>query len=225
MQCALQTARELERRVEVTMQRKGKNYSRKFPTFFYFRSNKIWNLNRISLSFLQYSSIDTSPLSVNVMHPFWNYLVQVMKLFFFQVVPFLLQDNFRLMLDILVAQQFFPKWIAPNLITFVGFLFTALNFIMLSWFDWGFHSSTGYEDTAPIPNWFWLLAAINIFLAYTLDGIDGKQARRIGLSGPLGELFDHGLDSYTGIYYAHNLLRSSKKHITIILIGFPQQLH
>lgn len=25
------------------------------------------------------------------------------------------------------------------------------------------------------------------------DGIDGKQARRIGLSGPLGELFDHGL--------------------------------
>lgn len=31
------------------------------------------------------------------------------------------------------------------------------------------------------------------------DGIDGKQARRIGLSGPLGELFDHGLDSYTAV--------------------------
>lgn len=69
---------------------------------------------------------------------------------------------------------------------------------MLSWFDWGFASSTGYEGTTPIPNWFWLMAAVNIFLAYTLDGIDGKQARRIGLSGPLGELFDHGLDSYTG---------------------------
>lgn len=41
------------------------------------------------------------------------------------------------------------------------------------------------------------MAAINIFLAYTLDGVDGKLARRIGLSGPLGELFDHGLDSYT----------------------------
>lgn len=36
---------------------------------------------------LQYSSIDTSPLSVNVMHPFWNYLVQVYE-------PFLsLQDT------------------------------------------------------------------------------------------------------------------------------------
>lgn len=29
------------------------------------------------------------------------------------------------------------------------------------------------------------------------DGIDGKQARRTGTSGPLGELFDHGLDSYS----------------------------
>lgn len=93
--------------------------------------------------------------------------------------------------------QFFPKWIAPNLVTFIGFLFTALNFIILSWYDWGFYASTSYENTTPVPNWFWLMAAINIFLAYTLDGIDGKLARRIGLSGPLGELFDHGLDSYT----------------------------
>lgn len=88
--------------------------------------------------------------------------------------------------------QFFPKWVAPNLVTFVGFLFTALTFVMLSWYDWNFTASTGYEDTTPIPNWFWLCGAINIFLAYTLDGVDGKLARRIGLSGPLGELFDHG---------------------------------
>lgn len=76
-------------------------------------------------------------------------------------------------------------------------MFTALNFIILTWYDWNFYSSTGYDGTQPIPNWFWALAAFNIFLAYTLDGIDGKQARRIGLAGPLGELFDHGLDSYT----------------------------
>lgn len=31
------------------------------------------------------------------------------------------------------------------------------------------------------------------------DGIDGKQARRTQTSGPLGELFDHGLDSWTTI--------------------------
>lgn len=95
--------------------------------------------------------------------------------------------------------------------TFAGFLLTALNFIMLSYYDWDFYASTD-DGSKPIPNWFWIFAAINIFLAYTLgtlvtnlfvfifdwlfcipDGIDGKQARRIGLSGPLGELFDHGL--------------------------------
>lgn len=32
-----------------------------------------------------------------------------------------------------------------------------------------------------------------IYFRVILDGIDGKQARRLGLSGPLGELFDHGL--------------------------------
>ena len=30
---------------------------------------------------------------------------------------------------------------------------------------------------------------------YFIDGIDGKQARRTSSSSPLGELFDHGLDS------------------------------
>lgn len=28
-----------------------------------------------------------------------------------------------------------------------------------------------------------------------MDAIDGKQARRTGTSGPLGELFDHGCDA------------------------------
>lgn len=120
---------------------------------------------------MQYNAKDTSPLSLHVMHPFWNYLV-----------------------------NYFPRWLAPNVMTFVGFLFSALNFVMLSWYDWDFTaSSDDYPDVALIPNIVWLLAAIFIFTAYTLDGIDGKQARRIGLSGPLGELFDHGLDSYTAV--------------------------
>ncbi|KAM7351846.1 ethanolaminephosphotransferase 1 isoform 2-T2 [Cochliomyia hominivorax] len=95
--------------------------------------------------------------------------------------------------------KFFPRWLAPNVMTFLGFLCTAMNFFLLSYFDWNFYASSGLEGTTPIPSWVWLCTAINIFLAYTLDGIDGKQARRIGLSGPLGELFDHGLDSYTAV--------------------------
>ncbi|SPP82334.1 ethanolaminephosphotransferase 1 [Drosophila guanche] len=118
----------------------------------------------------KYSAIDTSPLSQYVMHPFWNWLV-----------------------------KFFPRWFAPNLMTFLGFLFSAMNLVLLSYYDWNFEASSGEEHTTPIPSWVWLCTAVNIFLAYTLDGIDGKQARRIGLSGPLGELFDHGLDSYTAM--------------------------
>lgn len=52
--------------------------------------------------------------------------------------------------------------------TFAGFLLTALNFVMLSYYDWDFYASTDDETYAAIPNWFWLFAAINIFLAYTL---------------------------------------------------------
>lgn len=38
-----------------------------------------------------------------------------------------------------------------------------------------------------------------IYNYYIADGIDGKQARRTQTSGPLGELFDHGLDSWTAM--------------------------
>lgn len=34
-----------------------------------------------------------------------------------------------------------------------------------------------------------------MFIYQTLDGIDGKQARRTGTNNPLGELFDHGCDA------------------------------
>lgn len=48
---------------------------------------------------------------------------------------------------------------------------------------------------------FWA-CALGLFFYQTLDGMDGKQARRIGLSTPLGEFFDHGLDAITTFLYA-----------------------
>lgn len=103
------------------------------------------------------------------MHPFWNKIVELC-----------------------------PRWVAPNLLTFVGFLFTLGNFLMFSWLDYWFYASDDeHPEHEPIPRWAFALAAANIFIAYTLDGIDGKQARRTGTSGPLGELFDHGLDSWS----------------------------
>ncbi|XP_043278304.1 ethanolaminephosphotransferase 1-like [Venturia canescens] len=118
----------------------------------------------------KYSSLDTSPLSIYLMHPFWNKVV-----------------------------QYCPKWVAPNVLTFSGFLFTVVNFLMFAKYDYYFYASSDDHPSPPIPKWVFALAAFNIFMAYTLDGIDGKQARRTQTSGPLGELFDHGLDSWTAM--------------------------
>ncbi|XP_076180132.1 ethanolaminephosphotransferase 1 isoform X2 [Ptiloglossa arizonensis] len=122
--------------------------------------------------YFQYSSVDTSPFSVNVMHPFWNKVV-----------------------------QYCPKWVAPNVLTFSGFLFTVLNFIIFSKYDYYLYASSDDKPQyPPIPRWVFALGAFNVFMAHTLDGIDGKQARRTETSSPLGELFDHGLDSWTTIF-------------------------
>ncbi|XP_011500096.1 PREDICTED: ethanolaminephosphotransferase 1-like isoform X2 [Ceratosolen solmsi marchali] len=119
----------------------------------------------------KYNSLDTSPLSLYVMHPFWDRVI-----------------------------QYCPKWVAPNALTYAGFLFTVVNFIMFAMYDYYFFASSDDHPQYPaIPKWFFAMAAFNIFMAYTLDGIDGKQARRTQTSGPLGELFDHGLDSWTAV--------------------------
>lgn len=45
------------------------------------------------------------------------------------------------------------------------------------------------------PGWVYASWAIGLFLYQTFDAIDGSQARRTRQSGPLGELFDHGVDA------------------------------
>jgi len=120
----------------------------------------------------KYCSVDTSPLSKYVTHPFWNWVV-----------------------------EYVPTYIAPNTLTLSGFLFIILQFCVLSYYDYDFYSSADqYPDYPAIPQIIWLLSALCIFLAHTLDGIDGKQARRTKTSGPLGELFDHGLDSWAALF-------------------------
>jgi ethanolaminephosphotransferase len=42
---------------------------------------------------------------------------------------------------------------------------------------------------------FYSRTAVGLWMYSSLDAIDGKQARRTGTSGPLGELFDHGCDA------------------------------
>ncbi|XP_023343041.1 ethanolaminephosphotransferase 1 isoform X2 [Eurytemora carolleeae] len=133
----------------------------------------------------KYSCKDTSPLSQYVMHPFWN---QVVKLC--------------------------PAWVAPNLLTLVGFICCVGHFLLLTIYDYDFTAGTAPPDISglkdvpggtEIPGYIWISVAILLFLSHTLDGIDGKQARRTGSSTPLGELFDHGLDSWATIFITGSL--------------------
>ncbi|KAI1801708.1 Choline/ethanolaminephosphotransferase [Daldinia bambusicola] len=81
----------------------------------------------------------------------------------------------------------FPMSMAPNLITLTGFMFIVANFFTLLWYN-----PTLDQDC---PSWVYYSWAVGLFLYQTFDAVDGAQARRTRQSGPLGELFDHGVDA------------------------------
>eukprot|EP00124_Ichthyophonus_hoferi_P001693 Ihof_evm12s95 gene=Ihof_evmTU12s95 len=82
---------------------------------------------------------------------------------------------------------YIPTWVAPNLITVVGLVFTVVvNLIQVHY--------SPFMDV-PTPRWVYFAAGIALFLYQTFDAMDGKQARKTGTSSPLGLLFDHGCDA------------------------------
>lgn len=81
----------------------------------------------------------------------------------------------------------FPIWMAPNVVTLSGFGFIVVNVLTTLYFD-----PTLSEGS---PRWAYFTYAFGIFMYQTFDACDGIHARRTGQSGPLGELFDHCIDS------------------------------
>lgn len=86
-----------------------------------------------------------------------------------------------------VVIKCFPMNMAPNLITLTGFSFVIANIATLL-----YYTPTLDQDC---PSWVYYSWAIGLFLYQTFDAVDGSQARRTHQSGPLGELFDHGVDA------------------------------
>jgi len=82
--------------------------------------------------------------------------------------------------------ELLPMWLAPNMVTTIGGLHCAFSYSLL-WY----HSRNMAEI---VPSWVLLVSAWCSFVYYTFDCMDGKQARRTGMSSPLGQLFDHGFD-------------------------------
>lgn len=86
-----------------------------------------------------------------------------------------------------VAIKCFPMSMAPNAITLSGFGFVVINLLTMLYYTPGMDHD--------IPPWVYASWAVGLFLYQTFDAVDGTQARRTKQSGPLGELFDHGVDA------------------------------
>ncbi|ROT34977.1 choline/ethanolaminephosphotransferase [Sodiomyces alkalinus F11] len=112
----------------------------------------------IHLKSYKYSSVDKSPVSHYILRPYWN-----------------------------AAVNFLPLWLAPNMVTLIGFMFILANIGLLV--------IVMPDLVGPAPSWVYYSFAFGLFMYQTMDNLDGKQARRTRTSSGLGELFDHGIDS------------------------------
>jgi len=110
----------------------------------------------------------------------------------------------------------FPLWVAPNAITLSGLLVNvscaALLFICCPTAKCNKLNDSLIDDSEKVNNflelkpWMFLINAIALFIYQTFDAVDGKQARRTNTSSPLGELFDHGMDSISTFMIMNALL-------------------
>eukprot|EP00002_Diphylleia_rotans_P032336 TRINITY_DN6782_c0_g1_i1.p1 TRINITY_DN6782_c0_g1~~TRINITY_DN6782_c0_g1_i1.p1 ORF type:complete len:428 (+),score=69.64 TRINITY_DN6782_c0_g1_i1:55-1338(+) len=125
-----------------------------------------------------YAGVDLSPLSNYVLQPYWRFMARLL-----------------------------PRWLAPNAVTLLGLLASLAAYAVLTAAAPRLrslpplHSDLTTEDKDlhtefPQPSpWVFYAAALAVFAYQTLDALDGKQARALGMSSPMGELFDHGCDA------------------------------
>lgn len=79
-----------------------------------------------------------------------------------------------------------PMWLAPNAVSAIGTSFNLLSYIV--------SANASYDFSKAYPGWLLVFNGVCLATYYTLDCMDGKQARRTNSSTPMGQLFDHGLD-------------------------------
>lgn len=86
----------------------------------------------------------------------------------------------------------FPTWFAPNLITLTGLIINIIAALLVAVYD--------PMLLGQAPGWVYINAAICLQIYAILDAADGKQARRLNCSSPLGQIFDHGCDAVNLIF-------------------------
>ena len=89
--------------------------------------------------------------------------------------------------------KYTPKCIAPNVITISGFFINLINLIITTYYG-------GWKGSDYYPPWVCYFTSFSYSFYIYLDALDGKQARRLNASSPLGLLFDHGTDACSSFY-------------------------
>lgn len=91
-------------------------------------------------------------------------------------------------------EHFIPLNIAPNMVTLVGFVLVCLSYLIMAFYDQTF--------SKVLPSWVYIISGLFQWAYQTFDALDGKHARKTKSSSPLGQLFDHGCDSFAAGFLA-----------------------
>ncbi|KAG0152362.1 hypothetical protein CROQUDRAFT_649753 [Cronartium quercuum f. sp. fusiforme G11] len=162
---------------------------------------------RPNLSKYKYSGEDHSIISRYILTPYWNKLVTYFPI---NMAPNLITltglgfvlINFTSLLIFEPTLECAPK---PTHVSKGGNWDPLFKPTTKSNYKWKSVDSSllnqvksifGFASNHSCPSGLLYLSfAIGLWIYQSLDAIDGKQARRTGTSGPLGELFDHGCDA------------------------------
>lgn len=97
---------------------------------------------------------------------------------------------FRYWLD--YSFKFVPPRMSANLLSMVGNIGSWFALILMI----AFGSNYGVHHRH-----LFAIAGLSVAFYHTVDNLDGRQARRIGCTGPLGEFVDHWFDSFNVFFF------------------------
>lgn len=91
------------------------------------------------------------------------------------------------------AFRFIPPAMSANLLSMTGNLGSWFALILLV--------VLGDRVDLPHHRIVFALASFSVFFYHTVDNLDGRQAKRAGSCGPLGEFVDHWFDSFNVFFF------------------------
>lgn len=96
--------------------------------------------------------------------------------------------------------MYIPQTVHPNMLTFCSFLCVLVAYRLSQSMGFDSLEDPAIDNTQPKQFWTILFIQALIGIYMHLDALDGKQARRLRCSSPIGELLDHALDNIGMIF-------------------------